>query len=280
MTETLYPAPGVRTRTRVPPQEEFLVLSSGGWEWFVDWAINLGALTGARNVSKEEKPSFMSYRKRFNAQLFPQLWLPFPSRCWYSVTKPVWNHGMMIFPWLPDSFRNSLVLWGWGGKLSSPTKARCVLQEACLQGNLIAICLEQLNDPHPLLRQWVAICLGRIWQNFDSARWCGVRDSAHEKLYSLLSDPIPEVKTKFLLSRRQSFVFVSASEKDLAAVPSRWCKSNKPYKRSFQRRAGGAHRAPSPWELGTALRKCHGFCFLAYQKLLKMCSQNSLCSAK
>ncbi|XP_065708172.1 regulatory-associated protein of mTOR isoform X2 [Patagioenas fasciata] len=67
-------------------------------------------------------------------------------------------------------------------------------QEACLQGNLIAICLEQLNDPHPLLRQWVAICLGRIWQNFDSARWCGVRDSAHEKLYSLLSDPIPEVR--------------------------------------------------------------------------------------
>lgn len=69
-------------------------------------------------------------------------------------------------------------------------------QEACLQGNLIAICLEQLSDPHPLLRQWVAICLGRIWQNFDSARWCGVRDSAHEKLYSLLSDPIPEVRVK------------------------------------------------------------------------------------
>lgn len=40
----------------------------------------------------------------------------------------------------------------------------------------------------------MAICLGRIWQNFDSARWCGVRDSAHEKLYSLLSDPIPEVR--------------------------------------------------------------------------------------
>ncbi|KAG8507507.1 Regulatory-associated protein of mTOR, partial [Galemys pyrenaicus] len=67
-------------------------------------------------------------------------------------------------------------------------------QEACLQGNLIAICLEQLADPHPLLRQWVAICLGRVWQNFDSARWCGVRDSAHEKLCSLLSDPIPEVR--------------------------------------------------------------------------------------
>uniref|UniRef100_A0A3Q2ZE15 Regulatory-associated protein of mTOR n=1 Tax=Hippocampus comes TaxID=109280 RepID=A0A3Q2ZE15_HIPCM len=67
-------------------------------------------------------------------------------------------------------------------------------QEACLQGNLIANCLEQLSDPQPLLRQWVAICLGRIWQNFDPARWCGVRDSAHEKLYILLSDPIPEVR--------------------------------------------------------------------------------------
>lgn len=70
----------------------------------------------------------------------------------------------------------------------------CPPQEACLQGNLIANCLEQLSDPHPLLRQWVAICLGRIWQNFDPARWCGVRDSAHEKLYTLLSDPIPEVR--------------------------------------------------------------------------------------
>ncbi|KAM7393627.1 hypothetical protein PAMP_020484 [Pampus punctatissimus] len=73
-------------------------------------------------------------------------------------------------------------------------KILAVDSEACLQGNLIANCLEQLSDPHPLLRQWVAICLGRIWQNFDPARWCGVRDSAHEKLYTLLSDPIPEVR--------------------------------------------------------------------------------------
>ncbi|XP_067126176.1 regulatory-associated protein of mTOR [Centruroides vittatus] len=68
-------------------------------------------------------------------------------------------------------------------------------QEAAMQGNLIAICLEQINDPNPLLRQWLAICLGRTWSNFDAARWCGVRDSAHEKLYALLSDPVPEVRT-------------------------------------------------------------------------------------
>ncbi|XP_048467055.1 regulatory-associated protein of mTOR [Rhincodon typus] len=86
-------------------------------------------------------------------------------------------------------------------------------QEACLQGNLIAICLEQLNDPHPLLRQWVAICLGRIWQNFDAARWCGVRDIAHEKLYILLSDPIPEVRCSAVFSLG-TFVGNSAERTD------------------------------------------------------------------
>ena len=68
-----------------------------------------------------------------------------------------------------------------------------VKQEAAFQGNVIAICLEQLNDPHPLLRQWLALCIARVWTNYSAARWCGVRDSAHEKLYKLISDPIPEV---------------------------------------------------------------------------------------
>ncbi|KAK2180495.1 hypothetical protein NP493_440g01008 [Ridgeia piscesae] len=67
-------------------------------------------------------------------------------------------------------------------------------QEAALQANLIAICLEQLKDEHHLLRQWLALCLGKVWTSFDAARWCGVRDSAHEKLYKLLKDPIPEVR--------------------------------------------------------------------------------------
>ncbi|RWS22949.1 regulatory-associated protein of mTOR-like isoform X2, partial [Leptotrombidium deliense] len=68
-------------------------------------------------------------------------------------------------------------------------------QEAAMQGSLIAICLEQLNDPNPLLRKWLAICLGLTWNNFETARWCGVRDIAHEKIIPLLSDPVPEVRT-------------------------------------------------------------------------------------
>uniref|UniRef100_A0A0A9WPK3 Regulatory-associated protein of mTOR n=2 Tax=Lygus hesperus TaxID=30085 RepID=A0A0A9WPK3_LYGHE len=67
-------------------------------------------------------------------------------------------------------------------------------QEAALQGSLVSICLEQLGDPSPNLRQWLAITLGRLWKKYDKARWCGVRDSAHEKLYNLLKDPVPEVR--------------------------------------------------------------------------------------
>lgn len=67
-------------------------------------------------------------------------------------------------------------------------------QEAAVQGSLVSICLEQLNDSSSQLRQWVAICLGRLWDQYEKARWTGVRDNAHEKLYNLLYDPCPEVR--------------------------------------------------------------------------------------
>uniref|UniRef100_A0A6M2DI61 Putative guanine nucleotide binding protein mip1 n=1 Tax=Xenopsylla cheopis TaxID=163159 RepID=A0A6M2DI61_XENCH len=67
-------------------------------------------------------------------------------------------------------------------------------QEAALQGSLVSVCLEQLNDSNEILRQWLAICLGRLWQRYEKARWSGVRDLAHEKLYTLLLDPVPEVR--------------------------------------------------------------------------------------
>lgn len=67
-------------------------------------------------------------------------------------------------------------------------------QELAYQASLIAHCLEQLDDPDAMLRKWLAICLGLSWDNFEDARWCGVRSCAHEKLYSLLDDPDPEVR--------------------------------------------------------------------------------------
>lgn len=67
-------------------------------------------------------------------------------------------------------------------------------QEVAYQANLIASCLEQLDDPDPMLRKWLAICLATSWDNYEDARWCGVRSCAHEKLYTILDDPDPEVR--------------------------------------------------------------------------------------
>lgn len=72
-------------------------------------------------------------------------------------------------------------------------------QEATVQCNLVSTCLEKLSDSSAQQRQWVAICLGRLWDQFDTAKWTGVRDNAHVKLYDLLRDPSPEVHRCFLL---------------------------------------------------------------------------------
>lgn len=63
------------------------------------------------------------------------------------------------------------------------------------KNKLVSICLEQMDDRNPLLRKWFIICLGNLWNNFESARHLGVRDSAYEKLHEkLLRDPVPEVR--------------------------------------------------------------------------------------
>lgn len=84
-------------------------------------------------------------------------------------------------------------------------------QANALQGSLISICLVQLNDPNALHRQWLAICLGHLWQNYDKARWSGVRDLAHEKLYPLLCDPVPEVRAAAVYALG---TFISTQQKD------------------------------------------------------------------
>ena len=66
-------------------------------------------------------------------------------------------------------------------------------QERCLQSGVVSLCLGQLEEPNAVLKQWLAICLGRLWQKFDPARWYGARDNAHEKLIALLWDEIPDV---------------------------------------------------------------------------------------
>ncbi|KAK7086926.1 hypothetical protein SK128_000698 [Halocaridina rubra] len=73
-------------------------------------------------------------------------------------------------------------------------------QRVALQGSLMPLCLEQVSDPHPPLRQWATICLGHTWHHLPDARWAATRDNAHEKLYNLLSDPVPEVRAAGVFS--------------------------------------------------------------------------------
>jgi len=42
-----------------------------------------------------------------------------------------------------------------------------------MQGNIIAICLEQLVDQFQLLRQWLALCLAKVClQSVSSYHFC------------------------------------------------------------------------------------------------------------
>lgn len=73
-------------------------------------------------------------------------------------------------------------------------------QVNALKGQLVSMCLEQINDPNPILRKWFAICLGNLWHNYDNARWAATRDLAYEKLYPLLKDPAPEVRAAIVFA--------------------------------------------------------------------------------
>lgn len=84
-------------------------------------------------------------------------------------------------------------------------------QANALQGSLVSICLVQICDECSTLRQWLAICLGHLWQNYNKARWSGVRDNAHEKLYPLLQDDVPEVRAAAVYALG---TFISSQQKD------------------------------------------------------------------
>lgn len=69
-------------------------------------------------------------------------------------------------------------------------------QLACLTADLLPICLSQLNDPDPLLRRWVVLCLAKFWESHESAKIQAIKEGGHERISVLLNDPIPEVKKK------------------------------------------------------------------------------------
>ena len=44
------------------------------------------------------------------------------------------------------------------------------------------------------LRMWPLVFLASTWHCHADVRWSATRDNAHEKLYALLKDPVPEIR--------------------------------------------------------------------------------------
>ncbi|GAV80856.1 WD40 domain-containing protein [Cephalotus follicularis] len=75
-------------------------------------------------------------------------------------------------------------------------------QEACIQANLIHVCLKHLqgstpNDPQtePLFLQWLCLCLGKLWEDFTEAQILGLQADAPAIFAPLLTEPQPEVRS-------------------------------------------------------------------------------------
>ena len=67
-------------------------------------------------------------------------------------------------------------------------------QQACLRSNVISACLAHVDDPDPLLRQWICLCLAQVWMNNSEAKSIAIAENGHEKLATLLTDNVPEVR--------------------------------------------------------------------------------------
>nr|XP_043636521.1 regulatory-associated protein of TOR 1 isoform X2 [Erigeron canadensis] len=75
-------------------------------------------------------------------------------------------------------------------------------QEACIEANLIHVCLRHLqggsapNDTQtePLFLQWLCLCLGKLWEDFTEAQIIGLQANAPTIFSLLLSEPQPEVR--------------------------------------------------------------------------------------
>jgi len=74
-------------------------------------------------------------------------------------------------------------------------------QQACIQANLIGICLSHLQQAsnvteghsEPLLLQWLCLCLGKLWEGSSVGIARALHDNAPAILGKVLSELQPEV---------------------------------------------------------------------------------------
>lgn len=75
-------------------------------------------------------------------------------------------------------------------------------QRLCASPDLLNACLTHAAEQDsPLLRQWACLCLSQMWDDYEEAKFLVLReDGAVDRLASLLSDPIPEVRTSCIVA--------------------------------------------------------------------------------
>lgn len=73
-------------------------------------------------------------------------------------------------------------------------------QNACWQERVFDNCFERLDDDDFLPKQWMALCIGQMWDGNDDIKIYGVDRGTQDKLIAMLSDPSPEVRTAALFA--------------------------------------------------------------------------------
>ncbi|KAJ3431314.1 regulatory-associated protein of mtor [Anaeramoeba flamelloides] len=64
----------------------------------------------------------------------------------------------------------------------------------CLNLGIQKLLLSNLNSDNYNVRQWSCLCLAKFWEDFDPCKNEAILRDSHEKLFSLLNDPIPIVR--------------------------------------------------------------------------------------
>ena len=72
-------------------------------------------------------------------------------------------------------------------------------QVVSLSADLFEACFEHIVDTeNPLLRQWSCLCISMLWQDYPEAKWVGIQNMAHQRLWGIILDPVPEVRASAL----------------------------------------------------------------------------------
>ncbi|KAL3088765.1 hypothetical protein niasHT_027908 [Heterodera trifolii] len=71
-------------------------------------------------------------------------------------------------------------------------------QEKLVQSDYVTLCIELLSSELVtrcrMLVLWLLIGLGRLWAEYDKARWQAIRSVAYDKVVEFLNDDLPEVR--------------------------------------------------------------------------------------